>query len=238
MGKLEDERDQAERSARELQAVLEEFQSSKSTTPLLLHLAGIEWLTRPVLAQEAEVARAVNEQSTRLEAVEAELAVARANVSALEAEVSAQAGLSTRASDLEAAVREKNLLIGKLRHEAVILNEHLSEALRRLRATSSDGTVDRRLVTNLLVQFLSTPRADAKRFEMLRVLADILGWSDAERQAAGLARATKNSAPPLQSQHQDEVSRCASPAPVSALGPTHTYNVLTRVHPSLSPTCS
>lgn len=64
------------------------------------------------------------------------------------------------------------------------------EALRRLRRNSSDTNVDRRLVNNILLSFLSTPRADAKRFEMLTLLASILSWTDAEREKAGLQRSS------------------------------------------------
>jgi hypothetical protein len=71
---------------------------------------------------------------------------------------------------------------------AVIMNEHLMEALRRLRRNSTETNVDRRLVTNVLLAFLSTPRADSKRFEMLTLLASILSWSDQEREKAGLQR--------------------------------------------------
>jgi hypothetical protein len=73
----------------------------------------------------------------------------------------------------------------------VILNEHLNEALRRLRRTAMDRdtAVDRRLVTNILLAFLGAPRGDAKRFEMLKVLSDILGWGEPEREKAGLQRA-------------------------------------------------
>lgn len=72
------------------------------------------------------------------------------------------------------------------------------EALRRLRRNSSDTNVDRRLVTNVLLAFLTTPRADAKRFEMLSLLATILSWTDPEREKAGLQR-TQSSITPLPS---------------------------------------
>jgi hypothetical protein len=74
------------------------------------------------------------------------------------------------------------------RDPAVTLNEHLMEALRRLRRNAADTSVDRRLITNVLLQFITTPRADAKRFEMLGLLASILQWSDQERERAGLQR--------------------------------------------------
>lgn len=69
------------------------------------------------------------------------------------------------------------------------MNEHLVEALRRLRRTSNNTNVDRRLVTNVLLQFLNTPRGDTKRFEMLTLLSSILQWTDDEREKAGLQRA-------------------------------------------------
>lgn len=76
-----------------------------------------------------------------------------------------------------------------LGHDLVVtLNEHLMEALRRLRRNAADTSVDRRLITNVLLQFITTPRADAKRFEMLNLLASILQWSDQERERAGLQR--------------------------------------------------
>ena len=74
------------------------------------------------------------------------------------------------------------------RHPAVTLNEHLMEALRRLRRNAADTSVDRRLVTNVLLQFITTPRSDPKRFEMLGLMASILQWSDQERERAGLQR--------------------------------------------------
>lgn len=72
------------------------------------------------------------------------------------------------------------------------MNEHLKEALRRLRRGSANTSVDRRLVTNILLTFLCTPREDTKRFEMLGLLASILSWSDEERMRAGLQRMGNN----------------------------------------------
>lgn len=48
-----------------------------------------------------------------------------------------------RTAPFEKEVREKNLLIGKLRHEGIILNDHLTKALRYLKKTKPDEQVDR-----------------------------------------------------------------------------------------------
>ena len=97
------------------------------------------------------------------------------------------------------------------------MNEHLTESLRRLRASSmsTSQNVDRRLVTNVLLSFITTPREDSKRFEMLGLLATILGWSDAERVKAGLQRSNSGTASALgsfwgrksQSQQNDRVEQ-------------------------------
>ena len=103
---------------------------------------------------------------------------------------------------------------------AVIINEHLMEALRRLRRGSASTSVDRRLVTNVLLTFLCTPREDTKRFEMLGLLASILSWSDEERVRAGLQRMGINPASansparprPMELEKTDETEVCgASP---------------------------
>jgi hypothetical protein len=67
------------------------------------------------------------------------------------------------------------------------------EALRRLRRNSSETNVDGRLVTNVILSFLATPRADPKRFEMLQLLSSVLSWTGAEREKAGLQRAPPGS---------------------------------------------
>ena len=107
---------------------------------------------------------------------------------------------------------------------AVIMNEHLMEALRRLRRSPTDTNVDRRLVTNVLLSFLTTPRADSKRFEMLTLLASILQWNDDEREKAGLQRRSnaqsigaslwsrasgKGKAPELDKTDETEVRSCS-----------------------------
>lgn len=96
---------------------------------------------------------------------------------------------------------------------AVILNGHLTEALRRMREESSENNVDklvclkyisdfinffpvitilmfflRRLITNLLIAFFNTPRGDSKRFEILQLMANMLEWTEEQKEQVGLIR--------------------------------------------------
>lgn len=60
-----------------------------------------------------------------------------------------------RALPYEKEVKEKNLLIGKLRHEAVILNDHLTKALRYLKKGKPEENIDK------FVDYLSIDRVAA-----------------------------------------------------------------------------
>lgn len=103
-----------------------------------------------------------------------------------EAAVVAQNELEATTKELERAlpfekeVKEKNLLIGKLRHEAVILNDHLTKALRFLRQRKPEDMVDRELVTNHFLHFLTLDRTDPKKFQVLQLIAALLAWNDGE----------------------------------------------------------
>ncbi|KAI0416448.1 hypothetical protein F5X98DRAFT_388019 [Xylaria grammica] len=93
-----------------------------------------------------------------------------------------------RTSPFEKEVKEKNLLIGKLRHEAIVLNDHLTKALRYLKKTKPEENIDRQIVTNHFLQFLALDRSDPKKFQILQVIAGLLNWTDEQREQAGLAR--------------------------------------------------
>jgi chromosome segregation ATPase len=80
----------------------------------------------------------------------------------------------------EKEVKEKNLLIGKLRHEAVTLNDHLRKALRMLKRDNADDKIDKQLVTNVFLQFVSIQRGDTKKYEVLQLIASVLDWNDGE----------------------------------------------------------
>lgn len=44
------------------------------------------------------------------------------------------------------------------------------------------------MVTNHLLHFLTLDRGDAKRFQVLQIMAGYLNWTDEQREQAGLAR--------------------------------------------------
>lgn len=70
----------------------------------------------------------------------------------------------------------------------MILNEHLTKALRLLKRGTSNDSVDRQLLNNLLLSFFQLPRQDSKRFEVLKILSSVLSWDDVQKEQAGLVR--------------------------------------------------
>ncbi|KAG8905638.1 hypothetical protein FRC01_008285 [Tulasnella sp. 417] len=159
-----------------LQSVLEDFQAAK----------------------DAEIRSALTEYELQIQQTTQSLAEFKSRALSAEAELSEVGSSAGRLAEVEQELKDKAALIAKLRHENVIANEHLTEALRRLRKNSSDENVDRRLITNVILSYLTTARGDSKRFEMLSLLASILSWSDPERETAGLQKqsaASKQQAP-------------------------------------------
>ncbi len=104
-------------SAANLSTVLSEFQSS----------------------QETELQRALGDHHAQISTLTSDLNTYKTRAESAESQLQQSADLTAQAEKLSSQVHEKNLLIGKLRHEAVILNEHLTEALRRLRNQQSEG---------------------------------------------------------------------------------------------------
>jgi GRAB domain len=86
--------------------------------------------------------------------------------------------------------KPQNPFFHKLTWAAVILNEHLTKALRLLKRASPSSTVDKQVITNFLIQFLCLPREDTKRFEILNLISSLLEWNEEQRQKAGLQRST------------------------------------------------
>lgn len=70
------------------------------------------------------------------------------------------------------------------------LQSHLSDALRHLKnvSASNDTTVDRRLISNLLMAFLCTPSGDTKRFDILNLIVSVLQFTEEEKFRVGLVR--------------------------------------------------
>ncbi|SLM40885.1 golgi matrix protein [Lasallia pustulata] len=94
-------------------------------------------------ARKQELREVVENSQAQVEGLRKQLEIVESQAaessSALE---SAQKELE-RASPFEKEVKEKNLLIGKLRHEAVILNDHLTKALRFLKKGKPEDNIDK-----------------------------------------------------------------------------------------------
>ncbi|GBB86347.1 hypothetical protein RclHR1_12780001 [Rhizophagus clarus] len=160
------EKNNESESLANLQNVLEEFEAAK----------------------QSEIREAVEGIQMRLTTATKELAEFKERALLAETQLTQIKDEIGKTLQYEKEIKEKNLLIGKLRHEAVILNGHLTEALRRMREESSENNVDKRLITNLLIAFFNTPRGDSKRFEILQLMANMLEWTEEQKEQVGLIR--------------------------------------------------
>ncbi|XP_075211905.1 uncharacterized protein LOC142319004 isoform X2 [Lycorma delicatula] len=113
----------------------------------------------------------------------------------------AKEGLSA-AARLGEQLERKDQAISDLKLEVNALTEKLHKMEEKIKATSTgaEGKVDRYLVKNLLVGFLSAPQQS--RMQALRVLATVVDLSHEERQRVGLEPASSSDA--LQQQSLSE----------------------------------
>ncbi|KAI8603817.1 hypothetical protein EDD21DRAFT_368018 [Dissophora ornata] len=163
---LRQELDREIESLNNLQTVLEEFQSAKDSE-IQFAVEGLH--------------RELNFSNASLEEYQNRAHVAEEQLRHLTLDVE-------KARLLEKEVKDKNQTIGRLRHEAVIQQGHLNEAMRRLKEENSQNTVDIPLISNLFISFLNIPRGDQKRFEILQLISGVLKFTDEQREQAGLIR--------------------------------------------------
>jgi chromosome segregation ATPase len=150
---------------------------------------GLQRALRDLQEERKKELRGLVEQSQeRVDQLTAKLEAAESERTTLRTELDSTKEALERAEPFEKEVKEKNLLIGKLRHEAVILNDHLTKALRFLKRGRPEDNVDRHLVTNHFLHFLQLDRSDPKKFQVLQLIAALLAWDDAQRETAGLVR--------------------------------------------------
>jgi multidrug efflux pump subunit AcrA (membrane-fusion protein) len=139
-------------------------------------------------ARKKELRDMVESSEEQLSALRRQAKEAETRASAAESERENLAKELERTVPFEKEVKEKNLLIGKLRHEAIVLNDHLTKALKYIKKTKPEETIDRQIVTNHFLHFLTLDRSDPRKFQILQVIAGLLEWTDEQREQAGLAR--------------------------------------------------
>ncbi|OLN92185.1 GRIP domain-containing protein [Colletotrichum chlorophyti] len=111
-------------------------------------------------ARKKELREMVETSEEQLQAMKKVVQEAEARATEAEAAKDSLTKELERTAPFEKEVKEKNLLIGKLRHEAIVLNDHLTKALRYLKKTKPEDNV----------------------------MAGYLNWTDEQREQAGLAR--------------------------------------------------
>lgn len=94
-------------------------------------------------ARRKELRDLVESSEEQLQEMKKRVEDADQRVTAAEAAKESLSKEVERTAPFEKEVREKNLLIGKLRHEGIILNDHLTKALRYLKKSKPDEQVDR-----------------------------------------------------------------------------------------------
>lgn len=107
-------------------------------------------------ARRVELREMVETTQAQLEALNKVVAEADTRATAAEAAKEDLTAQLERLAPFEKEVKEKNILLGKLRHEAIVLNDHLAKALRFLKKAKPEDNVDR--LAPLSLSILPYPR--------------------------------------------------------------------------------
>lgn len=94
-------------------------------------------------ARKIELREKVEETESQISALNIHVHEAESRATKAEATLDELTKELERAAPFEKEVKEKNLLIGKLRHEGIILNDHLAKAFRLLKKAKPEDNVDR-----------------------------------------------------------------------------------------------
>jgi hypothetical protein len=140
----------------------------------------VDTVLTPEIERRTERRELVESHQSELDQLRKQVQAAEETATSANATLESMQKELERALPFEREVKEKNLLIGKLRHEAVTLNEHLTKALRILKKGRPEDNVDRQIVSNYILHFLAIDRSDPKKFEALQLIAALLNWSDGE----------------------------------------------------------
>lgn len=164
-------------------ATIAEIQSQISAANKVSHLH-LNEMKLTIVRNEEQIA-ALQDQVAMLKNDNKDLLQQKQQV---ESDVERYKAENERIGALEEEVHSKQVIIGKLRQEGIILHEHLTKSVTMLRQKLSDGdsTVDKELVSNMFINFLQFPRGDTKKFEALQLIAEFLSWDDLRKIQAGL----------------------------------------------------
>ncbi|KAJ1915074.1 hypothetical protein H4219_004502 [Mycoemilia scoparia] len=164
--KWEEDREMHAQTVQNLQSALEELQQKK----------------------DLEVSMQVNKLAKELDSSNALAEQWKNKASSYEEELARLKTLETTFYKSKKQSEDQSVEVGRLRHEALVLKEHLNESMRRLREESNDFNLDKRVITNLVVSFLALPYGDSKRYEILQLMSSILQFSEEQQQKVGLVR--------------------------------------------------
>lgn len=184
---LEERAQELEEQLRAQREAFERFRNDADTQSSTVD--GLQRALHDVQDERKRELRELAEQSqSQLDALRAQAQASEKSAAEIKAQLETTQAELDRTRSFEKEVKEKNLLIGKLRHEAVIINDHLTKALRFLKRGKPEDNVDRQLVTNHLLHFLALDRSDPKKFQILQLIAALLGWTEEQKEQAGLVR--------------------------------------------------
>ena len=139
------------------------------------------------IAKEQETDLAITSMRKQLDETQIKIKEFEIRATTAEHELANTKASFEKMENLELELKLKVQMIGTLKHDIAELQSHLSEALQKLKASGATGdAVDRSVISNLLVQFLSCKNDDKRAREILKVISSFLRLSKDDQAKIGL----------------------------------------------------
>jgi len=131
----------------------------------------------------------LNNQITKLNEEVAEKSDIIANMNSKKGEY---VEIETELKKLKEQLKDKYEEVMTLKSENIKISQHLQNSLQLVKRATSTEQIDKELISNLFATFVTIPRGEGRKYEVLELISSFLDWDDLRKKEVGLLYDEKN----------------------------------------------
>ena len=94
--------------------------------------------------------------------------------------------LETEMKNLKEQLKDKYEEVMNLKSENIKISQHLQNSLQLVKKATSTEQIDKELISNLFATFVTIPRGESRKYEVLELISSFLDWDDMRKKEVGL----------------------------------------------------
>lgn len=100
--------------------------------------------------------------------------------------------IETELKKLKEQLKDKYEEVMTLKSENIKISQHLQNSLQLVKRATSTEQIDKELISNLFATFVTIPRGEGRKYEVLELISSFLDWDDLRKKEVGLLYDEKN----------------------------------------------